>query len=138
MTKIDWKREQPNKIIDRDKLFKDGYVKEITVKPNVNANMQLFIAKCFAAAYMKKCRYQTYTHLRQKSGASCYTKFNCKARAGGYCTHVAAVLYQLVEYSKLGLSSIQTDKICTNLLQTWHVPGEAANDQQISFINLRL
>ena len=69
--------------------------------------------------------------------AVCYAKCNCKAGAGGCCKHVAAVLYQLVEYTQLCLSSIPTDKTCTDVLQIWHVPGEAANDQPTLFSNLR-
>ena len=118
-------------------LFKEGYVKGMKVKPNVDANIQIFIVKCFDVASMKKFRYQTYIHLCQKSGAVCYAKCNCKAGAGGCCKHVAAVLYQLVEYTQLCLSSIPTDKTCTDVLQIWHVPGEAANDQPTLFSTLR-
>ena len=76
-----------------NKPFKEGYVKGMKVKPNIDENIQIFIVKCFVVASMKKFRYQTYIHLCQKRGAIYYAKCNCKASAGGCCKHVAAVLY---------------------------------------------
>ena len=38
--------------------------------------------------------------------------------------HVTATLYQIVEYKQLNLKSVPTDKTCTDILQTWHIPGE--------------
>ena len=118
-------------------LFKEGYVKGVKVQPNVNANVVLFIVKSFVVASMKKCRYVVYIHLCQTIGNIQYAKCSCKAGAGGVCKHVAAVLYQLVEYWELCLTCVPHDKACTDVLQTWHVPGEAANDQPVLFSDLR-
>ena len=117
-------------------LFKEGYVKKIRVKPNVNAEHILFIVKCFVAAAMKKDKYDVYVYLSQATGEILYGKCSCKAGAGGCCKHVSAVLYQLVEYRELELKSVPDDKTCTDILQQWHIPGETSNNEAILFSNL--
>ena len=117
-------------------LFKENYVKKDRVKANVKAENTLFIIKCFVAAAMKKEKYNVYIHLHQTSGEILYAKCSCKAGAGGCCKHVSAALYQLVEYRELNLKSVPEDKTCTDLLQKWHVPGEAANTEAILFSDL--
>ena len=92
--------------------------------------------KCFVAASMKKDKYTVYVHLCQKTGDVLYAKCNCKAGAGGCCKHVAAVLYQLVEYRELNLKTVPDDKTCTDVLQKWHVPGEATSTNPIKFSDL--
>ena len=76
-------------------------------------------------------------NLCQRIGNIQYAKCSCRAGAGGLCTHVAAVLYQLVEYREFCLTCVPHDKACTDVLQTWHVPGEAAIDQPVMFSDLR-
>ena len=45
-----------------------------------------------------------------------------KSGAGGCCKHVAAALYQLVDYTELDLKEVPDDKTCTYIFQKWHVP----------------
>eukprot|EP00794_Sanderia_malayensis_P012567 gene12567-13854_t len=118
-------------------LFKEQYVKGVKCKPNVTAYVVLFIVKCFVVASMKKGRYTVYIHLCQRNGNIRYAKCSCKADAGGSCKDVAAVLYQLVEYRQLCLKCVPDDKTCTDVLQKWHVPGEATNDQPVMFSDLK-
>ena len=54
-------------------------------------------------------------------GAQC----DCKAGTGGRCRHVAALLYNIVDYVGLGLAIIPEDKTCTDTPQQW-------NGQEIS------
>lgn len=117
-------------------LFKENYVKDIKVKSNIKAEINLFVVKCFVAAAMKKEKYVLYIHLCQCSGEIIYAKCLCKAGAGGCCKHVAAALYQLVEYKELNLKSVPIQETCTEKLQTWHVPGESANKEAILFSDL--
>ena len=49
-------------------MFKEGYVKKVTVKANVKAENLLFIVKCYVAAAMEKAKYLVYVHLCQRSG----------------------------------------------------------------------
>ncbi len=46
----------------------------------------------------------------------------CKAGGGGCCKHVAALLYNILDYTELGLNEIPPDKTCTELPQQWHKP----------------
>jgi len=108
-------------------LFKDGYVKKLRVKDNVLAEKLSFIVKCNVTASMKADRYIVYVHLCQTTGDILYGKCSCKAGLGGCCKHVAAVLYQLVEFRQLNLEKVPDDKTCTDILQQWHVPGEGKN-----------
>ena len=114
-------------------LFKEHYVKKVCVKPMVKGARLLFIVKCNVVASMKKYKYEVYVHLCQHTGEMFYAKCNCKAGAGGCCKHVAAVLYQLVDYKELDIKSVPDDKVCTELLQQWHVPGEEHNKEATCF-----
>lgn len=84
------------------------------VKPNVKKGEAVhFLVRCFINAEMKRKQYLVYVHLHQHSGDVTYAKCNCPAGAGGCCKHVAATLYQLLDYIELGLSDIPDDKTCT-------------------------
>jgi hypothetical protein len=86
---------------------------------------------------MKKIQYEIYVHICQNTGYVCYAKCNCKCGAGGCCKHVAATLYQLVEYKQLNLKSVPEEKACTDVLQKWHIPGELAkNCEAVLFSDL--
>ena len=118
------------------KLFKDNYVKDVKVKSNINAAEVIFIIKSFVTASMKRIKYIVYVHLSQETGKILYGKCTCKAGAGGCCKHVAAVLYQLCEYKELDLKIVPDDKTCTEILQTWNIPGETKNNKAILFSDL--
>jgi len=65
----------------------------------------------------------------------------CKMLLQGWCwwfmQTCCSSSYQLVEYRELCLTCVPHYKACTDVLQTWHVPGEAANDQPVLFSDLR-
>ena len=108
------------------KLFKAGYPRQIMIKPNVKKGNEAvhFLVRCHVNAEMKKKQYLVYVHLHQHSGDIAYAKCYCPA---GCCKHVAATLYQVLNYIKLGLSDIPDDKTCTQELQKWHVPSNVYN-----------
>ena len=91
-------------------LFKENYVKKVRVKANIEPENTLFVIKCFVAAAMKKEKYDVYIHLHQTNGEILYAKCSCKAGARGCCEHVAAALYQLVEYKELNLKCVPENK----------------------------
>jgi len=117
-------------------LYKENYVKMVKVKPNIKAEKLSFIVKCLVSASMKKIRYTVYVHLCQGTGDILYGKCSCKAGAGGCCKHVAALLYQLVDYKQLDMKVVPDDKTWTDVLQKWHVPGEGPNIEPIKFSDL--
>ncbi len=67
-------------------------------------------------------KYSTIVALAKSSGHVAGGKCNCKAGGGGCCKHVAALLYNILDYTELGLNEIPPDKTCTELPQQWHKP----------------
>ena len=56
-------------------------------------------------------------------GAQC----NCNAGSGGFCKHVAALLYNIFDYVEFGLANIPEYKTCTDTPPQWikprNIPG---------------
>ena len=109
------------------KLFKEGYAQKLFVKFNVkNRDIAKCLVKAKVAASMKQQLYNEYVHLLQKNGEVVFAKCNYKSGKDGCCKHVAATLYTLWDYSKLGLKVVPDDLTCTQVAQKWHVPTQAA------------
>ena len=85
--------------------------------------------------YGKK-QYIVYVHLDQSSGDVVFSKCCCPAGVGGRCKHVAATLFQLLDYVELGLSDIPDDKTCTQEIQKWHVPKKSTTQEALLFEDL--
>ena len=70
----------------------------------------------------RKKTYRTKVRLRKNTaevdGAYC----NCKAGANGYCKHVGAVLYSILDFVESGFEEIPPNKSCTEKPQEWHKP----------------
>ena len=47
---------------------------------------------------------------------------SCKGGSGGHYNHVFALLFQLNDYSSLGIKDIPSDATCTSQPQSWHIP----------------
>ena len=62
-------------------------------------------------------------------GAQC----KCKAGAGGYCKHVAALLYCILDYSDHQLTQIPDHRTCTDKPQHWNVAKEITDGGSILF-----
>ena len=73
-------------------LWKEGYVKAVSVKPNVQARKRLFLVKARVSASMKSISYMVNVHFDQGTGEVEFAKCCCKAGKGGCCKHVAATL----------------------------------------------
>ena len=106
------------------RLWREGYVRHIYVKPNVQANNKLFIVKGKVHASMKKANYLVYVHLEQHGGEVLYAKCECKAGQGGCCKHVAALLYTLLDFVNSGAREVPEEMTCTQVAQKWHVPSQ--------------
>ena len=105
------------------------------VKPNVKKGNEAvhFLVRCHVNAAMKKKQYLVYVHLHQHSGDIAYAKCYCPA---GCCKHVAATLFELLDYIELGLSDIPDDKTCTQESQKWHVPRKNTAQAALLFEDL--
>ncbi len=99
------------------KLWKEGYVSQVKVKPGVKTRQYiLFIVKAKIAASMESIKYDVYIHLKQDSGKVVHAKCSWKAGQGGSCKHVASLLYTLLDYSNLDLKCVPEDVTCTQVL----------------------
>ena len=65
-------------------LWKEGYVRNTVVKPDVKASKLLFLVKARVSASMKSVSYLVYVHLNQGNGEVEYAKCCCKAGQGGF------------------------------------------------------
>ena len=120
------------------KLWKEGYVSSVMVKPNVPAgNHELFLVKSNVSAAMKNQRYDVYVHLEHETGKANFAKCSCKAGQGGCCKHIAAMLYTLLDYCNLGLQYVPEDVSCTQVLQKWNAPGrKVTSNTAVKFTEL--
>ena len=105
-------------------LFKDKMVTQVVVKANVlKGTEKFFLFKSVVHASMKKAHYVVYVHLHQDTGKISCASCTCTAGKGGCCKHVAALLFQILDYIQLELTEVPDDLTCTQLLQQWHVPN---------------
>jgi hypothetical protein len=107
------------------RLFKEGYVSNVQAKPNIpnSGSGKSFILKATVHASMKKVSYVVYVHLNQVNGDVVHGHCSCKAGKGGQCKHVAAMLYQIIDYVQLEVSEVPDVLSCTQVLQQWNVPS---------------
>eukprot|EP00794_Sanderia_malayensis_P021058 gene21058-23113_t len=115
------------------RLWKEGYVRAVSVKPNVKGGSLLFLVKSKVHASMKNVQYNVYVHLEQANGNVVYAKCNCKAGQGGFCKHVAALLYTILDYVNMDMKGIPRDLTCTQVGQKWHVPSGANRTEDNAF-----
>ena len=105
-------------------LFKDKMVTQVVVKADVlKGREKFFQVKSVVHASMKKAHYTVYVHLHQDTGKISCASCTCTAGKGGCCKHVAALLFQILDYIQLELTEVPDDLTCTQLLQQWHVPN---------------
>ncbi len=102
------------------RLFKDNHVMMVRFNP-ANDNFCIFHAYV-KPSFKNTGKYSTIVALAKSSGHVAGAKCNCKAGGGGCCKHVAALLYNILDYTELGLNEIPPDKTCTELPQQWHKP----------------
>ena len=106
-------------------IFKAGFTTQIKVKSKVKKGNDAvhFFVRCQVSAQMRKKEYLVYVHLDQTSGDIVFAKCHCPAGAGGRCKHVAALLFQLLDFIELGLTEIPDDKRMTVNEPLWRARG---------------
>lgn len=105
------------------------------VKANIrkDSGETLYLVKACVTAAMKKKNYVVYVHLNQATGEVVPGHCLCKAGKGGCCKHVAALLFQVIDYIQLELSEVPDDVTCTQVLQQWHVPRNDEVEEPILY-----
>ena len=112
------------------KLWKEGYVSNTKVKPNVNAgDSKLFLVEPNVAASMKSVRYSLSVRSDMESSRVVHGNCSFKAGKGGCCKHVAALLYTIVEFSNLKLHYVPEEVTCTQVLQKCSVSTRKNSSQ---------
>ena len=93
-------------------MFKAGYVTKIWVKSNIKKedDCSYFLVRCQVNSEMKKQYYEVYVHLNQVTSDVVYAKCQCSGGASGCCKHVAAILFQLLDFCELELSQVPDEK----------------------------
>ena len=92
------------------------------MKSNVYVqNFKLFLVNSTVSASMKNQKYSVYCHLDQAFGDVKYAKCNGKAGQVRRCKHVAALLYNLRDFSNLSLLYVPEG---TQMLQKWIIPSQ--------------
>ena len=85
-------------------LFKEKMVTKLQVKPDIlKGTERFFLVKCNVHASMKKVQYTVYVHFHQDTGKVSTASCSCVAGQGGLCKHVAALLYQILDFIQLEL-----------------------------------
>ena len=57
-------------------------------------------------AAIKNNTYTVYVHLNKANGEVVYSNCTCSAGKGRHCTHIVALLFQIIEYKQLDLTDI--------------------------------
>ena len=113
-------------------------VSKVQVKSGIlKGTERFFLVKCNVHASMKKLKYTVYVHLHQDTGKVSYASCSCVAGRGGCCKHVAALLFQILDFIQLELSEVPDDLTCTQLLQQWHVPSSEDLKTALLFDNIK-
>lgn len=69
-----------------------------------------------------KKKYPVHIICNKHCGTICGARCVCKAGLGGFCKHVAAVLFHVMDYQRRGENVISRTAASTSALQTWHQP----------------
>ena len=119
------------------RLFRDDHVKMVRFHPGDSlANQCIFYAQVKPSMKMTGC-YSTVVTLSKSTGYVIGAHCKCKAGAGGCCKHVAALLYNILDYVELGLAAIPEDKTCTDKPQRWNRPKTSASIGPILFSEIQ-
>ena len=97
---------------DGYRLFKAGYATNIWVKSNIKKadTFPYFLVRCRVNAEMKKQNSDVYVHLNQVTSDVACAKCQCPAGVGGRCKHVAAILFQLLDFWELEFCEVPDEK----------------------------
>ena len=97
-------------------LFKNKMVTQVVLKANVLKGREMLFP-------FKSVHYTVLIHQHQDTGKICCASCTCTAGKNGCWKHVAALLFQILDYIQVELTEVPDDLTCTQLLQQWHVPN---------------
>ena len=115
------------------RLFPDDHVRMVGFPPGFAADSHCLFRGAVKPSFKTTGSYSTVVALSKISGYVLGAQYNCKAGAGGCCKHVAALLYNILNYVELELAIIPEDKTCTDTAQQWNRPRNIPGDGPILF-----
>ncbi|XP_070560694.1 uncharacterized protein [Ptychodera flava] len=114
-------------------FYKSNHVKDILLHDSEHQSL-LLIKSMVVKSYSKADNpvpqsklYSTLILLNLISGKILGGKCVCKAGLGGYCKHVAATVFAVMDFQRCGLSEIPETTTSTQKLQTHHHPSVYGN-----------
>ena len=119
------------------RLFKDDHVKRVRFYTGSAQENRCLFHATVKPSFKTTGSYSVVISLCKASGKVVGASCKCKAGAGGCCKHVAALLYNILDYTELGLSAIPDDKTCTDKPQQWNKPSTSSQDKTVLFSDIQ-
>ena len=91
-------------------------------RPGFATNSHFLFRGIVKPSFKTTGSYSIVIALSKISGYVLGVQSNCKAGVGGYCKHVPALLYNILNYVELGFAIIPEDKTCADTSQQWNRP----------------
>ena len=111
-------------------MFKASHV--LDVKFNSSHDDFCFFDARVKASMTRNKMYRTKVR-QNKTGEVVSAQCTCKAGANGYCKHVGALLYAILDFSESGLGQIPPNTSCTERPQQWHKPTQRTSNVPVLF-----
>ena len=96
------------------RLFLDDHIQMVGFRPGFATDSHCLFRGIVKPSFKTTGCNSTVAALSKITGYILGAQCNCKAGAGGCCKHVAVLLYNILNYVKLGLAIIPEDKTCTD------------------------
>ena len=112
-------------------MFKASHVLDVKFN-NSHDDFCFFEARVKASMTRNKV-YRTKVRQTNKTGEVMSAHCTCKAGANGYCKHVGALLYTILDVSESDLNLITTNTSCTERPRQWQKPTQRTSNVPILF-----
>ena len=115
-------------------LYKAGHVQKVKFNHTTDEHFCFFESRIKASMTRNKL-YRTRVSLSKltakvKSGAC-----NCKAGANGWCKHIGAFLYKILDFTESEVNEIPPDLTCTERPQQWHIPRSNSSKDELVLLD---
>ena len=87
-------------------MFCDDHVRMVQFRPGFATDSHCFFHSIVKPSFKTTGSYSTVVALSYISGYALGAQCNYKTRVGGFCKHVAVLLYNILDYVELGLAII--------------------------------
>jgi hypothetical protein len=106
------------------KLYKAGHIHSMAFLPMGDGDRCALRGKCNPSFDTSGTVYDCMALLDKSNGQPVGSSCNCTAGQGEACTHVAALLFAMEDFTSLGLHELADDPACTEVLCAWNGPKD--------------